>query len=184
MYATNNLLFKAFKPKPKSNVACPLDTLLKGNRREEAAKTHVEGKCDTKVWAAETGRGDDRMRARRSFSNTPGEKSEEPLMSDEAGKALLGKEDAGAVGVTLEEDRRKEEVLEVVMVIGFTFWSGIESEIVDNHLITFLPMKSIGFLDEKALSASESSFNYPPNPLLRDWILDIPFSVTFPLWLA
>ncbi|KAF8510730.1 hypothetical protein BU17DRAFT_97839 [Hysterangium stoloniferum] len=102
------------------------------------------------------------MRPRRSFSNTPGEKSEEPLMSDEARKALLGKEDAGAVGVILEEDRRKEEVLEVVMEIGFTFWSGIESEIVDNHLITFLPMKSIGednpffmllnrFLDEKGM---------------------------------
>ncbi|KAF8525472.1 hypothetical protein BU17DRAFT_62625 [Hysterangium stoloniferum] len=33
-----------FKPKPKSNVACPLDTLLKDNRREEACKGRVEGK--------------------------------------------------------------------------------------------------------------------------------------------
>ncbi|KAF8514562.1 hypothetical protein BU17DRAFT_68333 [Hysterangium stoloniferum] len=38
-----------FKPKPKSNVACPLDMLLKDNRREEARKGRVEGKRDTKA---------------------------------------------------------------------------------------------------------------------------------------
>ncbi|KAF8510720.1 hypothetical protein BU17DRAFT_97813 [Hysterangium stoloniferum] len=38
-----------FKPKPKSNVACPLDTLLKDNRRDEARKGRVEGKRDTKA---------------------------------------------------------------------------------------------------------------------------------------
>ncbi|KAF8514575.1 hypothetical protein BU17DRAFT_68342 [Hysterangium stoloniferum] len=38
-----------FKPKPKSNVACLLDTLLKDNRREVARKGRVEGKRDTKA---------------------------------------------------------------------------------------------------------------------------------------
>ncbi|KAF8525482.1 hypothetical protein BU17DRAFT_62636 [Hysterangium stoloniferum] len=67
-------------------------------------------------------------------------------MGDEA---RLGKEDAEAVGMILEEDRRKEMSL-----------STIEREMVDNHLIEFLQMKSIGkdnpffmlfnkFLDDK-----------------------------------
>ncbi|KAF8514567.1 hypothetical protein BU17DRAFT_68338 [Hysterangium stoloniferum] len=169
------------------------------------------------------------MRARRSFSNTAGDGSEEPLMGDEARKALLGKEDAEAVG-------RNEDVVEVVMENGFMFWNAIESEMVNNDLIAFLRMKFIGedtpffmllnrFLDDKgvmdprlmlkylykarcilsesiyfnglwrcleyliinsavewvcmsALSTSESNINYPPNPLLRGWILDVPFSVT------
>ncbi|KAF8525464.1 hypothetical protein BU17DRAFT_83633 [Hysterangium stoloniferum] len=81
------------------------------------------------------------MRPRRTFSSTPGDKSEEPLMDDEA---RLGKEDAEAVGMILEEDRRKEDVVEVVMENGFTFLSAIQREMVDNHLIEFFQMKSIG----------------------------------------
>ncbi|KAF8512358.1 hypothetical protein BU17DRAFT_69247 [Hysterangium stoloniferum] len=42
-----------FKPKPKSNVACPLDMFLAENRRGEARKADVEGKCDPVAWTAE-----------------------------------------------------------------------------------------------------------------------------------
>ncbi|KAF8510732.1 hypothetical protein BU17DRAFT_97844 [Hysterangium stoloniferum] len=42
-----------FKPKPQSNVTCPLDMFLADNRRGEARKAGVEGKCDTVAWTAE-----------------------------------------------------------------------------------------------------------------------------------
>ncbi|KAF8513842.1 hypothetical protein BU17DRAFT_68634 [Hysterangium stoloniferum] len=74
----------------------------------------------------------------------PGDGSEEPLMGDKAREALLGRRDAGAVGMVLEEDRSKEDVVEVEMENGFTFWSTVESEMVNNDLIAFLQMKSIG----------------------------------------
>ncbi|KAF8510722.1 hypothetical protein BU17DRAFT_69925 [Hysterangium stoloniferum] len=113
------------------------------------------------------------MRARISFSNTRGDGSEDPLMGDEAGEALLGKKDAGVVRMILQEDRRKTVVVEVVMENAFTFWSAIESEmaccilfvvlmLITIYLIAFLLMKSIGednpffmllnrFLDDKEL---------------------------------
>ncbi|KAF8513834.1 hypothetical protein BU17DRAFT_95001 [Hysterangium stoloniferum] len=84
------------------------------------------------------------MRARRSFSNTPADGSKEPLMGDEAREAPMGTEDAEAVGMILEEYRRKEDVSEVVMRMAFTFWSAIDSEMVNNDLVAFLQMKSIG----------------------------------------
>ncbi|KAF8512038.1 hypothetical protein BU17DRAFT_69399 [Hysterangium stoloniferum] len=71
-----------------------------------------------------------RMRARRSFSNTPADRSKEPLMGEEAREAPLGKEDAEAVGMILEEYRREDDVGEVVMENGFTFWSAIDSEMI------------------------------------------------------
>ncbi|KAF8513658.1 hypothetical protein BU17DRAFT_68707 [Hysterangium stoloniferum] len=91
-------------------------------------------------------RGDDRMRARRSFSNTRGDGSEDPLMGDEAGEALLGKEDASVVRMILQEDRRKTVVVEVVMENGFTFLSAIESGMACCILFVVLM-----FLDDKKL---------------------------------
>ncbi|KAF8500596.1 hypothetical protein BU17DRAFT_72078 [Hysterangium stoloniferum] len=199
------------RPKPKSNVACPLDTLLKDNRREEARKARVEGKRITKAWAAEASgsdesdvsdsaervRGDGRKRIRRSFSNTSGDGSEAPLMGDEAREALLGKEDAEAVGRILEKDRRKKDVVEVVMEHGFRFWSAIESEMVDSHLIPSLQIKSIGednpfvtvlnrFLDDKdyqkasALIDSGVLLNIPPSIQLLKWFYMLALSASEP----
>ncbi|KAF8510725.1 hypothetical protein BU17DRAFT_69929 [Hysterangium stoloniferum] len=108
----------------KSNVACPLDKkparpVLKENAIQRRGKLRRQARMSrTFRFCGEEARGDDRMRPRRTFSSTPGDKSEEPLMDDEA---RLGKEDAGAVGLILEEDRRKEDVVEVVMENGFTF---------------------------------------------------------------
>ncbi|KAF8514565.1 hypothetical protein BU17DRAFT_94429 [Hysterangium stoloniferum] len=46
------------KPNPKSNVAFPLDMFLVDNRRREARKAGVEGKCDTVAWTAEASGSD------------------------------------------------------------------------------------------------------------------------------
>ncbi|KAF8525488.1 hypothetical protein BU17DRAFT_62641 [Hysterangium stoloniferum] len=101
------------------------------------------------------------MRTWRSLSNTPGDGSEEPLIGDEAREALLDKEDAGAVGMILEEDRSKEDVVEVVMENGFRF--GVQ-------------LRARWVLDDKdyqkasALELSSASYHELGSIFLRRWL--------------
>ncbi|KAF8513838.1 hypothetical protein BU17DRAFT_95008 [Hysterangium stoloniferum] len=136
-----------FKAKPNSNVACPLDTLLKDNRREEARKARVERKRGTKGWAAEASGSDD-------FSNTPGDGSEEPLMCDEAREALSDEEDAEAVGMILKED-----VVEVEN--GITFAVQLRVRCCLDRLLNgsacqlYLPRSPVSTIPERSIKLAQ-----------------------------